>query len=323
MRIAAMAAALCAAGMTLAADTLYTPTRSAQDQGISLKGWGSGTIAEADELAFEGTTSIRVSSRNFFQGGIINYSQPVSLIPEFGDKNNLLMMTMQVPGAGTTLGGGPAGGGFQPGGAGADAGGSGGAAAPGGLDERPGPGAPAGRGGGSAQQGPTIPIEKIRVIVTTSDGLKSEAFVDVKNLIAGENGWMRVGVPLQSINGFERTNKMVKSIAFASDTAGTFYIGEMNVLNDATPVFGEILTGEMNLALGDEVTYRAVGQGGATPLAFRWDFNAADGIQVDAEGQAVRYRFLTPGTFTITLTVQDQYGLKQAHSSTVKVVVNP
>ena len=54
---------------------LYAPARSIKSQKISLEGWGSGTIAETDGIAYEGMTSIRVSTRNFFQGGIVNFGQ--------------------------------------------------------------------------------------------------------------------------------------------------------------------------------------------------------------------------------------------------------
>ena len=50
---------------------LYAPVKLILDQGISVKGWGSGTIAETDETAYEGVRSIRISSRNYFQGGVI------------------------------------------------------------------------------------------------------------------------------------------------------------------------------------------------------------------------------------------------------------
>jgi hypothetical protein len=270
-------AALSFVGAWASAADLYTPTRNAKDQGITLKSWGSGTIAETSEAAFDGTQSIRIASRNFFQGGLMNYATPVDLSSEFGDRNNLLRLMVNVPGfTGST-------------------GASTGAAA----------------------------IKMLRFVITTSDGKKSEAYVSLVTTTADARGWRGIGIPLQAIRGFGDTNKQVSSIALSADAVGTVYIGEMRTINDATPVYGETGVTELNLAINDEYTFTASGTGGATPLRFTWDFDASDGIDVDADGQSVKRRFRKPGEYTITLTVVDIYGLKQPHTSTVKVTVNP
>ena len=61
----------------MAQTSIYAPARSIKDQNISLRGWGSGTISETDETAFEGAFSLRVSTRNFFQGGMIAFGNPL------------------------------------------------------------------------------------------------------------------------------------------------------------------------------------------------------------------------------------------------------
>jgi hypothetical protein len=264
-------AALCFLGAWASAAELYTPTRAAKDQGMVLKSWGSGTIAETTEAAFDGTMSIRVSSRNFFQGGLMQFETPVDLSAEFGDRNNLLRLMVNLPsGAGAASG-----------------------------------------------------IKTLRLVVGTSDGKKSEAYVSLANIMADARGWRGIGIPLQAIRGFADTNKTVSSIALSADTVGTVYIGEIRTFNDTTPVYGETGVTELNLAIGDEYTFTASGSGGATPLRFMWDFDASDGIDVDSEGQTVKRRFRKAGEYTITLTVQDIYGLKTPHTSTIKVTVNP
>jgi PKD domain len=309
--------------------SIYNPTRSVKDQGLTLKSWGSGTIAETDETAFEGTTSIRVSSRNYFQGGIVNFANPVDLSAAYADKNNLLQFTLNVPKSATTNvnntgnkgntgGGGKAGvtggstaGGADAGGGGARGGGRGGVTG----------------GGGDQPAGVTLTttrsLETVRLVISTTDGKKSEAFIDVKDKIADARGWIKAGIPLQAIAGFDKTNKIVDSIALAGDTVASFYMGEANILNDSTPVYGELNEGNLNLALGDEKTFIASGYGGSSPLKFDWDFDATDGIQVDATGQVVKRKFRKPGKYVITLTVSDVYGLKKPHTTTIEVEVNP
>src|SRR5690606_14547235 len=67
------------------AQQIYEPNQSIQSQGISVTGWGSGAISETDELAVSGANSIRVSSRNFFQGGIIRFQKPIDLTQTYND----------------------------------------------------------------------------------------------------------------------------------------------------------------------------------------------------------------------------------------------
>lgn len=315
-----------AVSLPAAAQELYTSTRTTADQSISLKGWGNGRVAEADEVAYEGTSSLRFSSRNFFQGGILQFGNPVNLSAPFADRANLLHFTFNIPGAtGTTLGGGRPGG-FPGGpGGGPPAGGpgrqGGGGQGGGGLGELGGPGGfPGGPGG--AQSSNQAPLEKVRFVITTTDGLKSEAYLDMTTPAIGERGWFSVGIPLQSINGFERTNKIIQSIAISGDAVATYYLGGLKILSDTTPVYAEPNTRDLNLAFGDEITFAAAGSAGATPVKFLWDFDSRDGITADAEGQTVTHRFRTPGEFEVTLTAVDIYGIKQPYSTKIKVVVN-
>ncbi|MCW5943759.1 MAG: PKD domain-containing protein [Fimbriimonadaceae bacterium] len=340
---------------------VYNPVRSIADQHISVRPWGSGTIAQTDEAAYEGTNSIRFFTRNFFQGGSLLLGQPVDLATPYADKAQMLQIVYRTAdgtmtfGSGRVPGGAPGGfpggppgglpgsrgggrgdsGGFSggpPGGiAGARGGGGVGGLAGGqnrgGGGVAGGPAGASGAGGigglGGARGGSNAParLEMIRVVVGTTDGKKSEAYVPASTS-TGRNGWNVVGVPLQAIKGFERTNKVVKDITFSGDAASTVYLGELRVLSDETPISGEPNRREWNLALGDEIELYGVGFGGSSALQYSWDFDSSDGVSEDAIGQVVRRKFRKPGTFTVTLTISDVYGLKQPYSTTVKVIVN-
>ena len=143
-------AASCAAYGFGQGTTLYAPVRSIKDQGISVRGWGSGTISETDEMAYEGTYSIRVSTRNFFQGGILSLTNPVDLSQAFADKNNLLRILVRVADQSQTLGGG--GGGGRRGGPGAATGGAGVGGGPSGAGFGPGFAGGGGRGQGGGDR---------------------------------------------------------------------------------------------------------------------------------------------------------------------------
>jgi hypothetical protein len=164
----------------------------------------------------------------------------------------------------------------------------------------------------------------LRAIVTTTDGKKSEAYIPVTSTAVDDRGWSTLAVPLQAISGLDRTNKQIQEIAFAADDTVTFYVGDLRVVSDTTPLRGETdVKGSLNIGATETRTFRGYGSGGASILKYTWDFDDADGIQVDAEGQTVRRRFRKPGTYTVTLTVSDFFGLKQPYTSTFKVTVNP
>lgn len=328
------------AGMAAAQSpaVLYSPGRDIKDQGIRITAWGSGVVSQTDEAAYEGSLSVRVSTRNFFQGGVMTFDRPVDVATAFSDKANLLRLTFKPveggnsggrPGFGGPGSGGPPGGfgglgGFSGPGGGGPGGGGSGFGGPGG-GQRGGRGfgglGPGGPGAGGAATPTTL--KTLRFILTTSDGKKSEAYVPVNLNAQGERGWLNVAVPLQAILGLDRTNKQITGFAVSGDATTTFYIGDLRVINDTTPIRGDVNVRDLNLALGEEVTFSAYGEGGSSILRYTWDFDDSDGIQVDAEGQTVKRRFRKAGTYTITLTISDFYGLKQPYSTTIKAVVNP
>ena len=313
------------------AQSIYIPNQPIKDQSVSLKGWGSGTIAETDEVASEGSFSLRVTTRNYFQGGIINFGKPIDLSGAFGDGNNLLKFAIRSSGekpkfattvGGAGAGGGPSAGGAGAGGAGGGGGNRGGGGGAGGFD---GGGAGQGGAGGGAATGTNIttdvPLRNVRLVVTTTDGKKSEAYLSVR--ATGAEQWRNFSMPLQSINGFDKTNKIVQSIAISGDAISTFWVGEIRVINDTTTINGEMnFKDPINLATGDEREFVAYGFAGSTPLKYTWDFDDRDGIQIDAEGQTMKHKFRKPGKFKVTVTISDLYNKKKAITKSVDITVN-
>jgi hypothetical protein len=303
-------AALALGAAAMAQTVLYEGISSLADQKMKVSGWGAGIVTETSEAAFEGTSSVRISTRNFFQGGRLNYDNPVNLSGMFDNKANLLMFTLNVP-KGTTSGGTT-----TPGAPGA--GGSGGSSA--GIADGGGRGA---AGGTQTATATPAGANRIRVVIQTSDGMLSETFLDISDSDADPRGWRRIGVPLSAINGFGRTNKQITSITFSAGEAITFYVGQIKILDDTTPIYAEPTNSrELELGLNDTVTFAANGSGGATRLIYTWDFDNKDGVQVDAEGRSVKHRFRVSGDFVVTLTARDAYGLKAPYSTTIKVHVN-
>ena len=349
--ITLLAASMMAAAQGDGTTILYRPGVPLTEQSISIKPWGGGICTETDDTAYEGTKSVRITTRNFYQGGTFTFGKNVDLATSFVDKNNLLRITYKSLDAATGSAGGGAG---AVGGAGAGAaGGRPGSGGPGGLGGGPGaagggrggPGAAGGPSGGPSggQGGPSggvggggtvTPLKSIRMIITTTDGKRSEAILPAATSSSNDRGWKQAGIPLQSIRGFDSTNKIIKSIGFAGDVSTAFYIGDMRVLSDKTPIRGEPNFRTLQTFKNAENIYSATGYGGSSVLKYTWDFDDADGIQVDAEGQAVRYKYRIAsddasnpgsvrkdGVFIVTLTISDAYGLKEPYSTQIKVKV--
>lgn len=269
-----------------------------ENEGIRLYPYGGGKISSTGELAIIGQYSLKVETTNPFQGGILEWRQPISLTNLSTNKQNLLQISVFVSPVTEVL---PRGG-------------------------RTETGAPA---------QPIRTIENVRLVIRTSDGKFSEALYPLSSAAGATNRWIRVGIPLQSIPGFLKTNQEIAAIAVSGDAPGTFYLGEIRVITDNTPIQGFLSHRSLVLGRGDAVTLWASAEAGFTPLIYEWDFDHRDGIQVDATGPVVYHRFRIPSynpdprsgelpkPLLVTVTIRDPFGLKPPWQGTIEVIVNP
>ena len=336
------------AAMVGNAQALYAG--SAKDAGVTFRSWGSGLVRETDEMAPEVPHVIRISSRNFDQGGLIRFSKPTSLAASYQDKDNLLRFIVNFAGptpkatAPATPTTNPMRGGDTDGDSGGD--GFGGGANSGGLPptgggvpptggpqaggRRGGPGLGGGIPGvgglvppAAAPATPTFPAF-LRLVITTTDGKKSDAYVEVPAARARGGGWIPAAIPVQAIAGFSNTNTEILSILVSSDAPTTMYLRDISVVKDETPIYADLTPStDLNLAFGDEYTFTASGYGGATQLNYEWNFDAANVKGVDAWGRTVKRRFRKAGEFVVQVTVRDIYGYKKPFVRSIKVKVNP
>ncbi len=317
--IAALTATLTFAQMANTG-SLYVGEYTITEQKLSLTAWGNGAIAESEDVAFNGTRSIRISSRNFFQGGIIMMQNPVDLSSNFGSKDSLLQFAIKSPKTtGNAGGSGAAGTGRGSGSGGSGSAGSGAGNEGGGEPSRGGGDSPT---GGSTATVDISAINKLRFVFTTSDNKKSEIYLPVTTSRLDARGWQTISLPLQAIAGFSNTNKIVKSIAVGSDMPATFFIGEARMITDSTPIYGDMNPKDENVGSNSTITFMASADAGSSILKYSWDFDASNGIDTEAEGQSVKKKFRKPGTYTVTLTISDLFKLKKPFAITSKVTVN-
>jgi len=302
------------------------------DAGLVLSGWGSGDVRESGEAVYIGSTSLQVVTQSFYQGGRIALQQPVILGSFVDNPAAYLIFQVRLPrGTGSLYTGGygrgygmpgmgaPPGVGGVPGapstGTGRRAGGT-----AGGYPGVPGYGYGGYRGGYTAPTVTTRVMKQMRVVIVTTDGKQYEAVAPFEPPLTDQEGWFPIGIALGAFKGLPPDAK-VKEIRVFGDAYGVFYVGEIRVATDPTPITGD--AGEEQIvAANDLVRLEARASAGITPLKYSWDFDASDGIQEDAVGKVVTTRYRKPGEYIVTLTVTDIYGLKKPFVATTKVTVN-
>ncbi len=318
---------------SLADATLYQG-QPAEQAGLVLKNWGAGSIEDSTETTFVGSRSLKVITRGLFSGGWVEFQNPVDLRPDIGAPDKVMRFALRFPG--TTAGGGATGGGVRggPGGFGEFGEGPGGAPRGGGGLSGPGaPGAPGGAGSGGGGQTSTPTMREVRIILETTDGKKTEFMLPLQNIRPDDAGWQSVSIPLAGIPNLRETNGQIRRVAIAGDNLGVFYVGEIRVLSEQTPIqgyfvvqnaFGGTFTSRSNsrivIAGNDELTFIGVSEAGNQPVVFRWSFE--DPSLVDGEEQVVRRRFPRRGTYTVYLTIADPYGKREPATARMEIQVN-
>lgn len=279
------------------------------ETGITLTSWGGGKISEAKDVSLAGGSALKVETTNFFQGGMIQWPKPIDVSSASQSKDSLLGIGVWIVIPAGAEGGGAVGGGGDPSGGGNKFG-SGGASV-------------GSIGGGQASGGagakPQLRMGRLRIVIKTSDGKLSEAIAPVN----ASGRWVRTSIPIDRIPGFAKSNRQIAAMAISGDAPAYFYIGEIRVTTDQTPIQGSINNTDLNIGKGTEVILSANAEAGLTPVEFVWDFDAKDGLQEEAWGQAIRHKFRIPGDFVVTLTIRDPYGLKKPWTGTMRVTVNP
>lgn len=306
---------------------LYRGT-AAKDAGVTLGGWGSGFARESKEEAFAGAYSVLVASDGYYAGGRLDFVPPVDLSRFAADKLAALSVHVKFKSAGSTEAGsatpvaGLGGGYFQvpmPGMPGPGPRGPG-------MPGIPGmPGMPGAVPGVGTQDAVAKPATSHMRFVLVGGGATYEASHVPVDTDASENGWYLVQAPLQSFVGSGAKAatfdgfKLDRLLVFG-DVVDDFYIGDIEIVRYAAAVTDVDAGEEQTVAINETVSFKGAANG-PPGLKYSWDFNSQDGIQEDAAGKEVTYRFRRSGEYTVTLTVTDPNGLLKPATDTTKIEV--
>lgn len=277
---------------------------AASGAGIQLTSWGSGTAKESTTEAFIGSRSIEVVTGSLFSGATISFNQPVDIgdptaISQYDYLEFMIKFKTTVP-LGIS----------QP------------TPVPTWANVfKPIPGDYVGY---FFDDLPRVPrMRNLRVVMVSDTGRSVAHTGIVTTKAVDDEGWVSVALPLaafglnQSSGGFN-----LRQMKISGDYSDTFWIGQIRVIKDDTPIFVSNIEFSMDVVSAyDLVVLKGEAEAGRTSLLYSWDFNADDGIQEDATGQLVEVLYKKAGTYTITLTAKDPDGIKQPVSRTAEIYV--
>ena len=272
-----------AAGQDQGAPVTFTLYRGEGNGGnIRLASWGSGKAEPTTDNVLLGDAAIKVTTHGLYQGGRIEFKQPVDLGAALANTHTYLRMMVRF----TQSSGSSGGSGFP------------------------------GASFGGSDNGSQAPFDRMRFLLIMADGKQYELVrpLDMKTS-EDPDAYMPITFPLAAVtkaagNPLRGEGAKIKSLVISGDKYNEFQIGEMQVITDETEISVTPLEDQIAF-INNEMVFSGEAEGGASTLRFAWDWDLKDGIQEDAVGRSVLHTFKTTGKFVITLTITDVDGLKK------------
>jgi hypothetical protein len=264
---------------------------------VKVASWGGG-IAKVNSA--EGTKTIEITPKGFYQGGRLDFSTPVDLADALHNPNTYIQFTVRIGSPEKTEKWAV---GLMPGMTGMP-----------GMMGLPGMGAKGEKG--------IKPLKRMQVILFLDSGESLECQSDLNCYKLSEDGWLTVSYPFSALVGKRQVSgAKLQRIVLTADGTQPFNIGDIRIVHDSSPLSADA-GGDKEVARNYSVVFQATATSGASAVHYSWDFDDSDGIQEEAVGDLISHKFRKAGDFVVTLTVSDVFGIKQPAVSTVKVRVN-
>lgn len=293
---------------------LYNGTDAAT-AGLTVAPWGGGSVQDSTDISFAKGHSLKVTTLDPYQGARITFNTPVDLENNTADKTRMFLLTLRLTKVDRTFTApsDDAGNGF----AGQGGGEFGGAPNQGG-------GFPGQMGGGGQMASGVSALKTVHLMFTLANGAQADILRPMPGADAAGGGseqWVNLAVPVAAL-GFPAGagNSPLQSVAVAGDDFAVFYVGQIKMTHDSTPI--TCFAGDrQDVAPRQPVTLHGSGGGGASVLQYAWDFDDKDGVSEQAYGPDVTTQYLKSGDYKVTLTVSDVDGLKKPATATATIHV--
>ncbi len=345
-------AAILTVGLTTVgfAQECKVPLFSGNTESVELGSWGSGSVEVDDEESYLEGKALKVETTGFFAGARLDPKEPLDAGRFLSDpEGGYMKLVVKIheaepveqgptgpegglPGEGMF----PGEGGMMPGEMGAPAGerppdidapiepgmepGIGPGMGPG-MEPGMGPGMEPGMGGPSAQPEPPEKIEQLRALIVTDRGAIDSGRIEIAQYTEIVEDWVEIVLPLDRFAGpVDISEGKIQHLAFFGDVEETFWLGEVTLGYEEQPLLAD--AGEnMTTRVDTETQFEAAPQPEGVNGTYVWDFDDLDGIQEEGFGRETEWRFLTPGYYTVTLTVTAPDGDKVKRVDRVNVRV--
>jgi len=246
----------------------------AQD-GITLGSWGSGKAVEDRERVYTGSHSVKITSGGFYAGGRMDFAQPVALFSGPVDKSRYALFTFFFTEV-TSVN-------------------------------------PAGTSSYSfdVEAYSTPKASKMRFVFYSDRGDRVSIEQPMRRLDP-DDSWVRIGVPVAKLKLPEGVSEFrLKRLCVFTDVPSTFYLGEIKMMTESTPIRTEPMAFQSVVEVNEEAFFMSEADGGISPLNYSWDFDQSNGIQNEYSGQVARFVYTRGGDFTATCTITDLDGIKE------------
>jgi len=258
---------------------------------IKLGSWGNGMAEESSQNAFIGSRSLKITPKDLYAGGRIDYLVPLDLTPSFKADDIYLQFVTLFAGMQTQ------------------------------TDQF----------AFTSQSATDIygqsytigrQVRRVRLVVFLENGPTVECLTDVASYRLSDDGWMVVSYPIAALKGkTDLAQYRVKRLVITGDGNEAFHIGEIRTMRDTTPLSADAGS-DKEVSKNYSIAFQGTATAGASAVKYSWDFDKSNGVQEEAVSDLVYHRFTKAGDYEATLTVTDAFGIKKPATATIKVKVN-
>jgi hypothetical protein len=165
-----------------------------------------------------------------------------------------------------------------------------------------------------------LTLENLRLVFFTDQGVLVADPVRVGLQAKDKRGWIPVSVSLARFQGPEGA-KSLRAVGLFAEQSDTFYLGQMRLLIDRTPVRVALKAEPAVARTGEVIAFSADLTGGPVDPLISWDFGEgeSEALREQAVGAKVKYVYKKPGDYLVTCTVTDRAGARPPVKQTTGV----
>lgn len=134
--------------------------------------------------------------------------------------------------------------------------------------------------------------------------------------------WRRIAIPLNSFIGTKLPAGNLERLLISADSPTDFLLGRIAFVRDVSPLQLRIAALPNQVRAQEAISFFAHVEADLTPYIISWDFGTHEQASIDASGESATFQYPKSGTYTVTATVTDRYGIKEPVMAQSIVTIN-